>query len=78
LIRIATPIDFDEIELTNDVMGLSFDSELGEFYRLEYTTDMTNWNEAGFVVEGDGTARVMFDPAGQSTTRQYRVVSFIP
>ena len=56
LVQIATPVDFDEIELTNDVLGVSFDSEIGQLYRLEYTTNSTVWVEAGFVVEGDGAA----------------------
>ena len=53
--------------------GFSFLSETGTTYRLQWSTNFLPWADAGIEVEGDGTPRLLFDPAGDLTSRVYRV-----
>ena len=62
---------------------LSFPSELGLEYQLEYSvlpaTDI--WQRAGFSVTGDGGTMFAFDPSepgGSSTTKVYRAAAGAP
>lgn len=56
--------------------GLQFMSETGVVYALEYDEagPPETWMPAGISAEGTGGALTLFDPAGYSTSRAYRVV----
>ena len=58
-----------------DVTALSFSSETGETYQLEYATNPTNpdWIDTGTTILGNGEAMPAFDPDGVSTSKMYRV-----
>lgn len=58
------------------VSALSFNSQSGIAYRLEYNTDLinTNWVFTGYQTIGSGGLQYMYDPAGFSTGKVYRIV----
>ena len=62
--------------VVTDVLGTSFQSESNKLYRLQSTPDLvsTNFTETGAIVVGDGDGMTLFDPAGPSATRNYRVI----
>jgi hypothetical protein len=73
----ATPdIGFAETILVEDTTMFSFQSATGECYALEYslTGPTGTWNRAGVTVLGTGSTEWLYDPAGDSTGRTYRVV----
>ena len=59
-----------------DVVGVEFETLSGQWYELEYNTNLitTNWTDAGLRVLGDGGSRWFFDPAGFTPMKFYRVV----
>jgi hypothetical protein len=63
---------------TNVAEGYSFLSETGRVYSLQWSTNPAAafpvWIDAGMEVGGNGSTRSLFDPAGVSTSRVYRVV----
>ena len=69
-----------EIAITNvvvaDTAGISFDSVAGLTHRLEATPDLvsSNYSDTGAFVSGDGGPMTLFDPAGTTTSKNYRVV----
>ena len=68
-------LEIDEVEV-GGVTGLAFASETGTTYRLDATPDLVNTNDfssTGAFVEGTGGTVTLFDPAGFSTGRIYRV-----
>lgn len=70
-----TPADIVMAEIT-DEFGLQFQSETGKVYSLEFTADLVNSNnyrKTGALVEGSGEIMELFDPAGFSTGKAYRV-----
>ena len=60
----------------HDGAAVSFDSELGRAYFLEYTADPVggSWNRIGGRVDGDGTLLSLHDLSGATSTRIYRVL----
>lgn len=58
--------------------GFAFDSESNVVYTLQSSTNAASpspdWDGAGMGVRGDGSGRVLFDPAGFSTGKTYRVI----
>ena len=69
-------VDSTDINV-EDTPAVSFDSVAGITYRLQSTPDLvsSNFADVGAFVEGNGLTRLMFDPAGPSTKKNYRVVS---
>ena len=67
------------IALTNvvvaDTRGVSFQSVSNKTYRLQSTPDLvsTNFSDTGAIGIGDGGGMTLFDPAGTSTSKNYRV-----
>ena len=76
----ATPeTPFAITNITVDAAALfEFASDNGQDYRLEFVTNPTNtdWQGAGFTIEGDGGTRHAFDPAGTDTQKTYRIIPF--
>lgn len=73
----ATP--FAVTNITVDPADLlEFNTDNGQDYRLEFTSNPTNtvWQEAGFIIHGDGGTRLAFDPAGVDTQKTYRIIPF--
>jgi hypothetical protein len=71
---------FDPINVVDadvgDQVATEFLSEAGTTYELESTTDLitsNNWSGTGATVEGTGANLALFDPAGYSTSKLYRV-----
>jgi len=59
-----------------DQVFTEFLSEAGTTYALECTTDLVfsnNWSATGAIVEGTGGTLTLYDPAGYSTSKLYRV-----
>jgi hypothetical protein len=66
--------EFTEVTL-GDVMAMEFQSVQGTEYRLESTDQVaTNWQFAGMILIGDGDVMHMYDPAGISALKAYRIV----
>jgi len=62
------------LEMTvSNMTGIVFQSEAGRDYELEYSADQQTWNSARITVHGDGALMTVFDPAGQSSERVYRL-----
>jgi len=63
--------------LVEDAAGVSFESLAGGVYRLQVNTNLEDnvWTETGAFVEGNGQARLLFDPDGPSTLKNYRVLA---
>ena len=60
------------VENVNATM-LEFDSELNAEYGLESSTNMVDWDSAGFIVIGNGGPMLVFDPTGTDTNKAYRL-----
>ena len=60
-----------------DAAGISFGSVTGATYRLESTPDLvsSNFSATGAFTIGSGGSMTLFDPAGTSTSKNYRVVA---
>ena len=58
-----------------DTRGVSFQSESDKTYRLQSTPDLvsTNFSDTGAIAIGDGGGMTLFDPAGTSASKNYRV-----
>jgi hypothetical protein len=59
-----------------DQVATEFLSEAGTTYELESTADLVssnNWSGTGAIAQGTGANLVLFDPAGYSTSKLYRV-----
>ena len=63
--------------VVEDTPAVSFDSLTDITYRLQSTPDLvsSNFTDVGAYVEGNGQTRLLFDPDGPSTQKNYRVVS---
>jgi hypothetical protein len=61
--------------VVDDTLGATFDSESNTAYRLQSTPDLAapNFTDTGAIAIGDGTTMTLFDPAGTSTSKNYRV-----
>lgn len=59
-----------------DVTGLSFLTEAGVNYALEYELPSApgTWVDTGVVISGDGSSGTVFDPHGYSALKTYRLV----
>lgn len=61
------------------VPGYAFPTTTGTLYELQSTFDTNagsvNWLSTGAQTYGNGSQRVLFDPAGPSTQKIYRVIS---
>jgi len=70
----ADPVVFNTVQVIN-VAGLSFSSVQDAVYRLQYTEDLlsTNWLTAPVILQGTGGPMTVFDPAGLSTQKAYRI-----
>jgi hypothetical protein len=69
------PIDLVVIE---DTLGATFtNSVLNATYRLQSAPDLvsSNFTDTGAIAIGNGGAITLFDPAGPSTSKNYRVVA---
>ena len=77
-VKVAGPpamVEFADVAV-GDAMAMEFQSVLGTEYRLESTDQVvTNWQFAGMVLMGDGNTMHMYDPAGHSTQKVYRIVA---
>jgi hypothetical protein len=60
---------------TEDVTGYSFTSEAGKTHRLQYSLDDILYMDTGASVAGDGTVKILVDPAVDTAGRIYRVTS---
>ena len=77
------PIINDEIPITvastnvvvANTAGVSFQSVSNKTYRLQSTPDLvsTNFSDTGAIAIGDGGGMTLFDPAGTSASKNYRV-----
>lgn len=58
-----------------NVAALSFDSQAGVTYRLQYAPGLpaTDWIDTGFDVIGNGSNLFLYDPTGFSTAKVYRI-----
>jgi hypothetical protein len=58
-----------------DTAGVSFQSKSNRTYRLQSTPDLvsTNFSDTGATAISDGGGMTLFDPAGTSTSKNYRV-----
>ncbi len=58
-----------------DTAGVTFSSAVDGLYRLQSTPDLvsSNYSDTGAIAIGDGGSMTLFDPAGTSTTKNYRV-----
>jgi len=69
-----------DVEITRtEIRGetfFQFQSEAGKTYRLERATTMSppDWSATGCIVDGDGTQKQAFDPAGFSAANSYRIM----
>jgi len=73
--HILEPINMVDADV-GDQVGREFLSEAGTTYALECTTDLVfsnNWSATGAIVEGTGGTLTLYDPAGYSTSKLYRV-----
>lgn len=71
--------EFGKITLTSVVAMQVTNSQEGVLYSLEYNAafpEETNWVSSGFTVEGNGEGVYLYDPAGYSTAKVYRVMSW--
>ena len=61
--------------MVDDTLGTTFDSESNVVYRLQATPDLvsSNFADTGAIVFGNGAAMTLFDPAGPSASKNYRV-----
>ena len=69
------PIDLAVIE---DTLGVTFTNSVPDAtYRLQSTPDLvsSNYTDTGAIAIGNGGTITMFDPAGTSTSKNYRVVA---
>ena len=59
-----------------DVMALSFTSNVGRIYRLQSTTNLPSgtWDDINYLIEGTGGDTLAFDPTGFTTQKAYRVI----
>lgn len=73
-LQAADPVVFNTVQVSH-VVGFSFSSEQDAVYRLQYTEDLlsTNWLTAPVILQGTGGSMTMFDPAGLSTQKAYRI-----
>ena len=55
---------------------LSFQSESGGVYRLQYNSDPPTqaWSNVGYTLEGTGDEMKAYDPTGFSTQKSYRIL----
>jgi hypothetical protein len=58
----------------SNMTGIVFQSEADRDYELEYSTDQQTWNSAKITVHGDGSLMTVFDAAGQSGGKFYRLM----
>ena len=75
-LEIVTAVAFDQVTV-EDTVGMEFLSVSGITYRLESTTDLVtsnNFTSTGAFVEGNDGTRYLFDPAGFSTGKVYRIL----
>jgi hypothetical protein len=58
-----------------DTAGVTFSSVVARVYRLQSTPNLvsSNFSDTGAFTIGDGGGMSLFDPAGTSTTKNYRV-----
>jgi hypothetical protein len=68
-----SPATFREIT-TGYAPGLAFASASDVVYAIQASTNGMDWMTAGMEVHGNGAERILFDPAGFSTTKTYRVI----
>jgi hypothetical protein len=58
-----------------DTAGVTYSSVVDRVYRLQSTPDLvsSNFSDTGAFAVGDGGGMTLFDPAGTSTSKNYRV-----
>ena len=73
------PVDFARID-ANDDIGLSFTGAVDELYLLQSTTNLvsTDWFDTDLFIRGTGGESFVYDPAGISTQKNYRIVEALP
>jgi hypothetical protein len=61
--------------VVDDTMGMTFNSESNETYRLQSTPDLmsSNFTDTGAIAIGNGDEMTLFDPGGASASKNYRV-----
>lgn len=68
-------VEFAQIS-SQDADGIEFPSQSNVVYGLDSTTDLVtsnNFTSTGAYLIGDGSTQLLFDPAGFSTNKAYRV-----
>jgi len=75
LVTATNALEVEEVTM-DPAATISFVSEDGVDYELQYSTDMSNWISAGFTIRGDGGSKQILEPVGASTQKNYRVVTF--
>ena len=67
-------VEFTDVTL-GDVMAMEFQSDPGREYRLEFSEQVvTNWQPADVILIGDGNVMRLYDQAGISASKSYRIV----
>ena len=72
-VKVISPAAFTNVVVA-DVGGIEFQGDRGLTYRLESSTDGTNYVETGHVLQGTDSVVKHFDPAVPSPSKSYRVV----
>lgn len=72
ILVVVPTVDITKITI-EDVAGYSFTSIAGRTHRLQYSLEGINYIDTGVYVIGDGTEKVLVDPAPDTTGRMYRV-----
>lgn len=61
-----------EAVVGGETTGTEFTSQPNTTYTLQYM-DANGWEDTGAFANGDGSDIILFDPAGYSTSKQYRI-----
>jgi len=75
MLDIPVPVTHTNV-MVNGVVEFEFQSSSNVNYRLECSTNMTNWVPLNIIIEGLGQTETTFDPSGFDSNKAYRVVAF--
>ena len=65
-----------DVSVGTDIRAISFNTTEGEHYFLQSAINPPDWMDTGASVIGTGGVQQMYDPAGFSTEKTYRVLEF--
>ena len=76
---VVPTVEYTEVTV-GDVAVLDFESTAGAVYSLEYAMepDTNDWMVTGATLTGNGEILTMYDPAGHSTQKVYRITLQTP